>query len=118
MDRAHRMDETLATLLRRLRRHVRFNSLRQTEFHGRSSLGEEHESSRRAEGLCGPCPLPAVPARFRRRGAHWSYEGATGPAKWGDLDAADKVCAIGLQQSPIDIVAPIKSQLPPIKLNW
>lgn len=25
---------------------------------------------------------------------------------------------IGLQQSPIDIVAPIKSQLPPIKFNW
>jgi carbonic anhydrase len=62
------------------------------------------------------CPL-CRPA-FAAEGAHWSYEGATGPAKWGDLDAASKVCTIGLQQSPIDIVAPIKSQLPAIKLNW
>ena len=62
------------------------------------------------------CPL-CRPA-FAAEGAHWSYEGATGPAKWGDLDAASKACTIGLQQSPIDIVSPIKSQLPPLKLNW
>ena len=62
------------------------------------------------------CPMcrPASAAE----GAHWSYEGAVGPAKWGDLDAASRVCTIGLQQSPIDIVAPIKSQLPAIRLNW
>src|SRR5512138_371843 len=62
------------------------------------------------------CPL-CQPA-FAAEGTHWSYEGATGPAKWGDVDAASKVCTIGLQQSPIDIVAPIKSQLPPLKLSW
>jgi carbonic anhydrase len=62
------------------------------------------------------CPL-CRPA-FAAEGAHWSYEGDHGPAKWGDLDAADKVCSIGLQQSPIDIVAPIKSQLPALKISW
>lgn len=62
------------------------------------------------------CPL-CKPA-FAAEGAHWSYEGATGPAKWGDLDAASQVCTIGLQQSPIDIVSPIKSQLPALRLNW
>jgi carbonic anhydrase len=62
------------------------------------------------------CPL-CTPG-FAAEGAHWSYEGAAGPTKWGDLDAASKVCSIGLQQSPIDIVAPIKSQLPPLKLSW
>ena len=36
-------------------------------------------------------------------GAHWGYEGEAGPAHWGDMDAANKVCAIGSQQSPIDI---------------
>ena len=66
--------------------------------------------------LAALCPL--CQAVFAAEGAHWSYEGATGPAKWGDLDSADKVCSIGLQQSPIDIVAPIKSQLPPLKLSW
>ena len=62
------------------------------------------------------CPL-CQPA-FAAEGAHWSYEGTSGPAKWGDVDAASKVCTIGLQQSPIDIVAPIKSQLPPLKISW
>lgn len=62
------------------------------------------------------CPLckPALAAD----GAHWSYEGNFGPAKWGDVDAASKVCTLGQQQSPIDIVAPLKSQLPPLKVNW
>ena len=64
--------------------------------------------------LCPLCP----PSGFAAEGAHWSYEGGNGPAKWGDLDAASKVCALGAQQSPINIVAPIKSQLPPLKLNW
>jgi carbonic anhydrase len=36
-------------------------------------------------------------------GAHWSYEGAGGLAKWGDLNAANKACSLGSQQSPIDI---------------
>ena len=62
------------------------------------------------------CPL-CKPA-FAADGTHWSYEGNGGPAKWGDVDAASKVCAIGSQQSPIDIVAPVKSQLPPLKLGW
>lgn len=62
------------------------------------------------------CPL-CKPA-FAAEGVHWSYEGAGGPAKWGDLDAANKACSIGSQQSPIDIDHPIKSQLPTLKLNW
>jgi carbonic anhydrase len=62
------------------------------------------------------CPL-CKPA-FGAEGAHWSYEGDSGPAKWGDLDAANKVCAVGTQQSPVDIEAAVKSQLPPLKLNW
>lgn len=55
---------------------------------------------------------------FAAEGTHWSYEGVGGPAKWGDLDAANKACAVGLQQSPIDIEATIKSQLPVLKLSW
>jgi carbonic anhydrase len=51
-------------------------------------------------------------------GAHWGYEGHGGPAAWGDLDPANKVCAIGSQQSPIDIETTIKSQLPALKIDW
>ena len=50
--------------------------------------------------------------------AHWSYAGADGPDNWGKIDAASKVCTVGTQQSPIDIVHPIKAQLPPIKIAW
>ena len=62
------------------------------------------------------CPL-CKPA-FAAEGAHWSYEDATGPAKWGDLDAANKACAVGSQQSPIDIERTVRAQLPALKLNW
>ena len=58
--------------------------------------------------LCPLCTQHGIAAE----GHHWSYEGAGGPAKWGDLDAASKVCGIGSQQSPIDIGATVKSQLP------
>jgi len=47
-----------------------------------------------------PAPKAAAPAK-----AHWSYEGATGPAHWGDLDQAWVLAKTGKQQSPIDIVS-------------
>jgi carbonic anhydrase len=62
------------------------------------------------------CPLCA-PRGFAAD-AHWSYEGAEGPAKWGDLDAASRACSVGSQQSPIDIGATVKAQLGPLKITW
>ncbi len=35
---------------------------------------------------------------------HWTYEGAEGPAKWGDLSPEYAACKTGTSQSPIDIV--------------
>ena len=37
--------------------------------------------------------------------AHWSYEGKTGPAEWGNLDPANGACSTGAAQSPIDLGA-------------
>lgn len=62
------------------------------------------------------CPLCAPTTRAAD--AHWSYEGATGPEKWSDLDAASKVCSIGSQQSPVDIGPSIRAQLPRLKIQW
>ena len=70
------------------------------------------------KALAGLALCPVCKPAFAAEGVHWSYEGAGAPAKWGDLDAANKACAVGLQQSPIDIEATIKSQLPMLKLNW
>jgi len=44
--------------------------------------------------------------------AHWSYEGADGPANWGSLDPSFTACADGSAQTPIDIVNPIATDLP------
>ncbi|MGO4716597.1 carbonic anhydrase [Bradyrhizobium sp. 2TAF24] len=63
------------------------------------------------------CPLCAT-AGVAAEGAHWSYEGAEGPAHWGDVDAASKVCSVGSQQSPIDITSSVRAELPPLAIDW
>jgi carbonic anhydrase len=62
------------------------------------------------------CPLCAT--AVRAEGAHWSYEGETGPDKWGNLDAANGMCSTGSQESPVDIVEPINARLPPLNIRW
>ena len=62
------------------------------------------------------CPLCA-PRGFAAD-AQWSYEGAGGPAKWGELDAANRACSAGTQQSPIDIGDTIRAQLAPLRMSW
>jgi carbonic anhydrase len=37
------------------------------------------------------CPLCASRG-FTAEGAHWTYDGTTGPDNWGDVDAASNVC--------------------------
>ncbi len=63
------------------------------------------------------CPLCASTG-LTAEGAHWSYEGVTGPPHWGDIDTASKACSIGSQQSPIDIRDAIKAQLPRLNIAW
>lgn len=60
------------------------------------------------------CPVCA-PTSFA---ADWSYEGVHGPAHWGEVDAASKVCALGSQQSPIDIGATMRARLPRLAFAW
>jgi carbonic anhydrase len=54
----------------------------------------------------------------RRSAANWTYEGVTGPGGWSRLDAANRVCSLGTQQSPIDLAASIKAELPLPAVNW
>ncbi|TWB06688.1 carbonic anhydrase [Bradyrhizobium stylosanthis] len=70
------------------------------------------------KALAGLALCPLCKPAFAAEGVHWGYEGTAGPGKWGDLDAGNKACAVGLQQSPIDIEATVKSQLPALRLNW
>jgi carbonic anhydrase len=63
--------------------------------------------------LCPLCTSSAFTA-----GAHWSYEGASGPSKWGDLDTAYRACSTGTQQSPLDIDQSFRAQLAPLQTAW
>src|SRR5215470_8315707 len=63
------------------------------------------------------CPLCASMSSAEEA-HHWSYEGATGPDKWGSLDAANAVCSAGTQQSPLDLTGPISARQPTLELRW
>lgn len=49
---------------------------------------------------------------------HWSYEGATGPEHWAELNPEFKQCATGQRQSPIDVHDTIKVNLEPIQIDY
>ena len=48
----------------------------------------------------------------------WSYEGASGPDHWGDLDPDYATCKNGTQQSPIDIRNAQKADLPALRFEY
>ena len=52
--------------------------------------------------------------------SHWSYAGATGPAKWGTLEKEYSTCGLGKTQSPIDISDDVakKTDLPAINFDY
>lgn len=42
---------------------------------------------------------------------HWSYEGEAAPANWGKLDPKFVMCALGKNQSPIDLAGFVEADL-------
>ena len=60
--------------------------------------------------------LLTVTAANAEQAAHWTYDGAEGPEHWGELADAYKACAIGKNQSPInlDSAAEIEAELSPL----
>ena len=66
------------------------------------------------------CPLCAAlgSGSASAEGAHWSYEGGTGPDNWAKLQKDSQVCGVGDQQSPIDLTDAIKAEIPHIAVNW
>ena len=51
--------------------------------------------------------------------APWTYEGRTGPLRWGKLDPAYQACSRGNQQSPVDIRgAQLNKALQPIEFHY
>ncbi|HEX5864651.1 MAG TPA: carbonic anhydrase family protein [Casimicrobiaceae bacterium] len=57
---------------------------------------------------------------YAAEGGHWTYAGATGPAKWGSLEKGFALCKLGTTQSPIDIpdADARKGDLPGLLFNY
>src|SRR5215472_10715188 len=66
------------------------------------------------------CPLCAATSFGEEipAGPHWSYEGATGPDKWGSLNRANGMCSRGTQQSPVDLVRSVSARQPRLEIRW
>jgi len=62
------------------------------------------------------CPLCASAAKAE--GAHWSYEGNSKPENWAKLDAKFKVCAVGTEQSPVNLSGAVTAQPDNLALKW
>ncbi len=62
-------------------------------------------------GVACPICAAAVGQAFADGGAHWGYEGESGPEHWGGLSADFKVCELGVEQTPIDIKGATRAEL-------
>ena len=49
---------------------------------------------------------------------HWGYEGPGGPAHWGGIKQAYKICAAGRSQSPINIESAEAGRLAPLGIHY
>jgi carbonic anhydrase len=62
------------------------------------------------------CPVCATAARADS--AHWSYEGHGGPEHWGELEKGFQACAVGTQQSPINLQGAVRAETSGPALSW
>jgi len=64
------------------------------------------------------CPVCAGLARAEGAAPHWAYEGHGGADEWGGLDQKFKACAVGSEQSPIDLKKATKADIGALKIDW
>lgn len=74
----------------------------------------------RAAALTGQATTEHDNTSATHESPHWSYEGATGPQAWGQLQPEFATCATGQRQSPINIEDSYTLQGPaePLQFNY
>ncbi|AFL76288.1 carbonic anhydrase [Thiocystis violascens] len=60
----------------------------------------------------------SIAAASDASGPRWSYAGESGPAHWGDLDAANETCVKGLSQSPVDLAQTQPAAFTPLSFQY
>jgi carbonic anhydrase len=63
-----------------------------------------------ATGLC----FIGAPAAAQ----HWGYSGEAGPENWSKVDSKFAMCALGRNQSPIDLAGFVEAELTPLELAY
>ena len=48
----------------------------------------------------------------------WGYGRHDGPAVWAELDPAFRACALGREQSPVDLAGGVRADLPPVDFDY
>lgn len=64
------------------------------------------------------CPLCAGLAQAEAAHPHWTYEGHGGPKEWGALSADFQSCALGSQQSPVNLEGAVETVQKPLAFSW
>jgi len=49
---------------------------------------------------------------------HWGYSGEAGPENWSKVDAKNVMCALGRNQSPIDLADFVEADLKPLQIDY
>jgi len=65
-------------------------------------------------------PLGLIPPSLlaEQDAPHWTYEGEEGPDHWGELIAEYRMCSEGKNQSPVDLVADVHTELPELVFDY
>lgn len=48
----------------------------------------------------------------------WGYGPADGPDRWGQMDVSWELCDSGTRQSPVDLGASVRAELPELRLTY
>ncbi len=64
------------------------------------------------------CPVCASAALGQTPAPHWEYEGERGVTKWGEMDSRFQACAVGSEQSPINLTQSIRAKVDRLSIDW